>query len=150
MDVMKLALGKKDFRRFWSKVEIFDPAGCWPWMAARKDGYGAFSTRTSKVGRAHLISYQQLVGRVPDGLELDHLCRNRACVNPLHLEPVTHRVNARRGDAGAYLKIRDRCVHGHEYTEENTYSRAGGRRECRACIYERNRKYRARKKAAQQ
>jgi len=88
-----------DWSRFWSKVLVGD--GCWEWTPPKDlDGYGQFSVGT-RVGhnqkRAHRLAYEWLVGPIPDGLELDHLCRNRACVNPWDCEPVTSAENLRRG-----------------------------------------------------
>lgn len=85
--------------QFWAKVAVSD--GCWTWTAATdRDGYGKFTDHSN--GRrmhAHRFAYELLVGEVPEGLELDHLCRNRACVRPDHLEPVTHLENVRRSRA---------------------------------------------------
>jgi hypothetical protein len=116
--------------RFWSKVDAGD---CWQWTdSLATNGYGAFRTPSGSV-RAHRWAYEHLVGPIPDGLQLDHLCRNRGCVNPDHLEPVTLGENVRRGAAGAHLRARTHCPQGHEYTPENTYVRAGNRRRCREC-----------------
>ena len=88
--------------RFWPKVDLL--GGCWLWLAATNDsGYGTFMARsrtddTPKTVRAHRWSYEHLVGPVPEGLELDHLCRTPACVRPEHLEPVTRRENTARGN----------------------------------------------------
>lgn len=83
--------------RFWSKVQILEN-GCWLWTGAKSDGYGSFGLEASSVTiGAHVWAYNYCIGLVPTGLELDHLCRNRACVNPQHLEPVTHQVNIQRG-----------------------------------------------------
>jgi len=117
--------------RFWAKV---DKSGeCWEWTASLSRGYGKFYLR-GKYANAHRVSYEWLVGPVPDGLVLDHLCRNQACVRPEHLEPVTHMENCQRGLQGAYLKARTHCPDGHAYTAENTRRRRGtGQRSCKAC-----------------
>lgn len=81
--------------RFWSKVAV-DDSGCWIWTAGKVQGYGKLKV-SGRHWRAHRYSWEMLVGPIPDGLELDHLCRVIACVNPAHLEPVTHRENLRRG-----------------------------------------------------
>lgn len=118
--------------RFWAKVDKTDT--CWLWTAyISPDGYGRFD-RLRAMGEqsAHRIAYVLLVGPIPDGLELDHLCRVRHCVNPLHLEAVTHAENVRRGRSGAHLGERTHCPRGHEYTRENTYVHRN-KRSCREC-----------------
>jgi hypothetical protein len=82
---------------------------------------------------AHQFAYMLTVGPVPDGMELDHLCRNRACCNPSHLEPVDHATNVRRGDGGPGKFPRTGCRNGHEYTEANTRYLPTGERRCRKC-----------------
>lgn len=107
--------------------------GCWEWRGYRRpDGYGVVGVGR-KVRLAHRVTYEAMRAEIPVGLELDHLCRVRACVNPWHLEPVTHAVNVSRG--GNALKTR--CPQGHPYDEENTYVSRRGGRNCRACKRER-------------
>ena len=114
---------------------MVDENGCWNWPVTDRNGYGRFLiTNAAKLIRkmtyTHIVSYETYVGPVPEGLELDHLCRNRACCNPEHLEPVTRRENVHRGLVGGR---RDACRRGHLYTPENTYTFPDGRRNCRAC-----------------
>jgi hypothetical protein len=127
--------------RFWSKVEPEPVNGCWIWVAAMTSGYGSIGigSRTDGSRRrelAHRLSYKQLIGPVPEGLELDHLCRNRACVNPAHLEAVTHRENVLRGASlNAFNAKKTHCKHGHPFSPENTYVRKDtGSRMCRECL----------------
>jgi hypothetical protein len=130
--------------RFWPKV---DAEGiCWEWTAGKfTDGYGQFNDGESKIS-AHRWAWESLVGPVPEGTELDHLCRNVACVNPDHLEPVPHGENVRRGVAAARRRNKMFCANGHPYDDGNTHV-AGGRRQCRACAREAQRRCRARKRA---
>jgi hypothetical protein len=126
-------------RRFWDKVQT--GPGCWEWQASRdrRNGYGWFWFE-GKMQKAHRVSYRLNVGPIPEGLQLDHLCRNRGCVNPAHLEPVTSRENTLRGDTFAAAQAaRTHCPQGHEYTEENT-ARWNRKRYCRACHRSRNQK----------
>jgi hypothetical protein len=113
--------------RFWVKVDRRQDEECWPWLASiHQDGYGAFWYEKRWIG-AHRASYLLLVGEIADCMEVDHLCRNRACVNPSHLEVVDHAENTRRAAAA-----QDRCAHGHLYTPENTYRTNHGRG-CKTC-----------------
>lgn len=131
--------------RWLEKVEITD--GCWLWSAFRNQhGYGMIRDE-GRVVRAHRVAYEAFRGPVPKGLELDHLCRNRACVRPSHLEAVSHAVNMRRGAGVAGLNAaKSTCVNGHVFDIANTYVRAAGQRTCRAChrAHERARSMRAR------
>ena len=105
---------------------------CWEWTAAKQKGYGAVTIKR-KVYRAHRVIYELLVGPIPEGLDLDHLCRNRACIRPSHLEPVSRGENIRRGSSHiAQQSAQTHCVHGHEFTEANT-SWWKGHRSCRVC-----------------
>jgi hypothetical protein len=82
--------------RLWAKVEGDDYIGCWNWTGSvNEKGYGRLSVN-GKPRRAHRLAYEHMIGEIPQGLELDHLCKNRRCVNPWHLEPVTHLVNVAR------------------------------------------------------
>jgi hypothetical protein len=121
--------------RFTAKYQVNED-GCWIWTAGiNSEGYGSFWDGKRNV-RAHRFSYELAVEPIPEGMQIDHLCRVRNCVNPEHLEPVTNHENARRGNAGIHMRetlgARTHCVHGHEFTPENTYLGAGWRR-CRKC-----------------
>jgi len=121
--------------RFWRKVVPEPMSGCWLWTAAeRRGGYGGFYIGPGRSMRAHKIAFEELVGPVPEGLELDHRCRTRCCVNPAHLEPVTRVVNVRRGTAPAARHFaKTECVNGHPFDDRNTYQ-WNGRRFCKACM----------------
>jgi hypothetical protein len=107
--------------------------GCWLWkLATNPKGYGILNNRRSRNSLAHREFYEHFVGEIPEGLQLDHLCRVRRCVNPGHLEPVTHEENQRRG-VGPWGSITiTHCPRGHEYTPENTLPTRNSRR-CLTC-----------------
>jgi hypothetical protein len=131
--------------RVASKIEVTD-AGCWEWTAYRNhSGYGQIG-RGRRVALAHRAVYEELVGPIEEGLQLDHLCRNTRCCNPSHLEPVTPRENTRRSDKtnlGANMRARTHCPAGHIYDVRNTRLYRGSRH-CRACARERQRARKAR------
>ena len=129
---------------------------CWPWLGYVMDnGYGKLTHKEEWSLLAHRLVYRFEVGPIPDGLDIDHLCRNRACVNPAHMQPVTRKQNLDRSPLVAlrreqqkrakqerrekhlatsnWNKFKTHCPQGHPYDEENTYYRANGSRQCRAC-----------------
>lgn len=109
------------------------PTGCWEWPDGKNNGYGFVSIGGRNL-RVHCLTYEHFVGPVPEGMVLDHLCRNRACANFEHLEPVTHRQNILRGaGATAVAARKTHCPTGHAYDEGNTYVCRKGYRHCRAC-----------------
>ena len=137
---------------FWAKVDRSNgEAGCWNWTGSgTKNGYGQFAKWHGKSAVAHRVAYELLVGEIPAGLTLDHLCRNTRCCNPAHLEVVTIRENVLRGDTIPARNIaKTHCMHGHELSGRNLYVRPDGRRQCRECkrIWER-REYAAVKRLA--
>lgn len=124
--------------RFFAKVE--KTATCWNWTAhLNEDGYSKFRMG-DKHKFGHRVSYEWFVGPIPEGLTIDHLCRNRKCVNPEHLEAVTHKVNVLRGTAPSALHaVKTHCPRGHAYDEANTFwNRDGTRRGCRQCRRDRH------------
>ena len=123
--------------KFWAKVDA--GGDCWLWTGAlNTGGYGRF-TLDGRRQRAHRVAYALLVSPVPDHLELDHLCRVRHCVNPDHLDLVTHAENTRRGAGGSNNSIKTHCPHGHPYDAANTVINQRGSRECRECRRARSR-----------
>lgn len=136
---------------FWSKVQEDSKTGCWRWQAAKTSGYGSFGVGCHRTALAHRVAYETLIGPVPDGMELDHLCRVRECCNPEHLEPVTHSENCARSPlVGKWKLATTHCPRGHEYNDENTYyDRRRNKRQCRACGREAQREYQRRKRAAE-
>lgn len=149
--------------RFWAKVDKDGPlpgdetlaAGlgpCWIWTASQHGkGYGS-TTYQGRLLSAHRASFVIHGGVLIDGMDIDHLCRVRLCVNPEHLEQVTHAENIKRGDTGITWRSKTHCLRGHPFDDENTHwfttARGGSGRSCRACARERTRQSRLRQLAA--
>lgn len=125
------------FERFMAKVIILEN-GCWLWTGTKSGkGYGKMRLSVNQRRQmvlAHRFSYEHFISKIEDGKVIDHLCRNRSCVNPHHLEPVTNRQNILRGIGFAAINAaKTHCPQGHEYTPENTYLWRHGGRICRTC-----------------
>lgn len=121
--------------RFMEKVVLIPESTCWYWIGSTiPQGYGYFS-HNGKKRVAHRVSYELFVGPLDTQKQIDHLCRERGCVNPRHLEPVSAHENVHRSDrtiASIHSK-KTHCPRGHQYNEENTHRNAKGGRRCRAC-----------------
>jgi hypothetical protein len=121
---------------FWNKVQV-EPDGCWLWTGAHsRTGYSSFGYK-GKSNTAHRVAYIALIGPIPGtfphGLTIDHLCRNRLCVNPAHMELVSRGENSLRGNTiVARYKNQTHCINGHEFTPENT-GRVPSRNNARCC-----------------
>lgn len=130
---------RPEIERFMEKVDTTS-SECWLWTASTHGGgYGQFATTVGE-RTAHRWAYAYFVGQIPEGMVVDHLCRNRRCVKPSHLEAVTNEENLRRG-LGFKVKngMDPRCPHGHDYTPENTYWTSRGSVKCRECARSRDR-----------
>src|SRR6266850_403390 len=142
-DIAKSIVAMPDDDSLEALVAQMNHTACILWQGAisRRDGYGRVWA-WGKVRLAHRVAYELVFGPIPSGLEMDHLCRNRACVNPLHLEAVTRLVNVRRGDGWKFNGTKIHCPQGHPYDKDNTRIEYGGaqsrspgspRRRCRIC-----------------
>ena len=140
-------MNKNDLIRFLAKVDKRTNAPCWIWTASKfPQGYGQFTLKRSdgswRSTNAHRVSYMHWKGEIPNGFEVDHLCRVRACVNPKHLEVVTGRTNILRGKSPAAKAAKaTHCIRGHEFSMENTYLIKTGGRMCRLCTHIRKKQY---------
>ncbi|MEU5330906.1 HNH endonuclease signature motif containing protein [Streptomyces parvus] len=125
--------------RFLDKISESE-SGCWEWTGhVKPNGYGQVRINRRPL-HAHRVAYEAMRGPIPPGLVIDHLCRNRRCVRPEHLEPVSHRTNILRGEGPAARHARQtHCLRGHPFNAANTYVSPRGARNCRACRAERKR-----------
>lgn len=116
------------------RISIDHQTGCWEWIMCRShDGYGK-ARRGGQYIYAHRAAYEMFFGPVPDDRQLDHLCRNRRCCNPRHMEPVSHRENGLRGVSPWAQNARKTvCKHGHPLSDDNLRITKTGKRKCRAC-----------------
>lgn len=134
--------------RIWSKVNIGDEGECWNWAGSSNGGYGQIGAGgdRGKTLSVHRVVYESMVGPIPAGLTIDHLCRNPLCVNPKHLEAVTQRVNVLRGTAPTAINARKtHCKWGHPFDENNTGSVKNRWRYCLRCSRSSSRAYRQKK-----
>lgn len=120
----------------------FHRCGCWEWTGPTTDkGYARISQSKTSWVLGHRLFFEIFRGKVPDGLDLDHLCRNRNCINPSHLEPVSRRENVMRGRSPFILAHHSgSCVRGHQMTPDNTYISPKGQKHCKACRQMREKK----------
>lgn len=126
-----------------SEISFYNGTPCWEWTGCKQpNGYGQFKAdgrRGAKKTSPHRFAYEHYIGLIPEGYEIDHLCKNRSCCNPEHLEAITAQENRIRRNAD-----QTHCKHGHEFTEENTRI-SNGKRVCRACIARRVKEHYKRK-----
>ena len=119
-------------KRFWDKVIIKNSKECWNWIGGKNKGYGIFYY--GKSYSAHRLLFLSIYGSIPKGLQVDHKCRNRSCVNPHHLRLLTNKENVLIGiGPTAINKRKTHCPKGHEYNNKNTYIDKNGWRNCRHC-----------------
>lgn len=143
-------LTNRQSENFWNKVDVHQPSGCWEWTGCKlPTGYGRLKLGVLTL-YAHRVAYTILIGQIGDNLTVDHLCRNTCCVNPDHMQIVPISVNVQRRNPGpkklrparvpTVRKVNTHCKRGHELTEDNTKLESRGRRLCRTCDNERQRR----------
>jgi len=128
---------KQLIQKIQKRIELDLLTGCWIWIGYKNNrGYGCFEIK-QKEYKAYRLTYEYWNGKIPNNKEIDHLCRNTSCVNPSHLEAVTHAENVRRGLTGKinhHNSMKTHCPKGHEYNQENTYVHENNWRMCKICI----------------
>lgn len=143
MSPFKLLKPVKDFsERFWKKVDRRSSEECWSWLGTKRAGYGLFKL-SNRHQQATRVAYQLTHGPMSKSLSLDHLCRNTWCVNPNHLEPVSHRENVLRGIGPTAINAKKtECIHGHPLSGSNLYRNpTNGGRFCKTCLAASKKKY---------
>lgn len=122
---------------------VISDEGCWLWTGANDGRYGVKYDREAKRQvKTHRVNYEHLVGPIPEGYEIDHLCREKLCCNPDHLEAVTHRENTLRGNGPSAQQARQtHCKNGHPFSGDNLRITPTGVRRCRTCTREYKRFY---------
>ena len=134
---------RSPFERFERLVDKTET--CWTWLGnVSPEGYGRFGFR-GRTDQAHRVAFELYMGPIAPDLVIDHLCRNRRCVNPAHLDPVSTAENVKRATS---LEVLGTCKRGHPATPENVYIRGNGQRMCRPCSLERNRRWYADRRAS--
>jgi len=129
--------------RIQDRITIDANTGCWTWSGPiQPNGYAMMSVGRSR-RYVHRLAFETWIGPIPRGLDIDHLCRNRACCNPQHLEPVARAENINRGNGPNVLARlngnKTHCANGHEFTSDNTRMRPSGGRRCRTCARDESR-----------
>jgi hypothetical protein len=158
----KLKRGAPVRERFMSHVQEDLESGCWLWTGARIwSGYGLFTVGKGQLRRVHRLAYEWFIGPIPDGLDVEHACHtrdetcrgrgqscpHRACVNPTHLEAITHHENLLRGDTiPARHAAKTHCPQGHPYAGSNLYITPRGGRACKTCQRANNKIYKQRER----